>query len=162
MPTSAPRARARSSFSSLEEVTMTEAPSAFPIWMTKTETPPVPRVSTHSPGAILPSVTSAFQAVRAAMGRVEAEAASSRSGRLQDRALREEDALRRDPRSGDSESRSDVTLLERPVDPVGDEVSHHSISGANPGHAFAHRGDRYRRRRSRESREARCSGCRSP
>ena len=47
---SAPSSRARSSFASLDEVTITRAPSAFAIASAAVETPPpMPQTSTHSP-----------------------------------------------------------------------------------------------------------------
>ena len=62
----------RSSFSSDEEVEMTRAPAALANCSAKTETPPVPCVSTQSPGLIFASTISARQAVSAAQGSVAA------------------------------------------------------------------------------------------
>ena len=51
---------------------MTRAPWALAIWRAKRETPPVPRMRTVSPARRRPFSTRAFQAVRAAQGRVAA------------------------------------------------------------------------------------------
>jgi hypothetical protein len=68
----APRARARSSFSSLDEVRITRAPAARANSRANVATPPVPRASTVSPGRTPQVSTSACQVVTAAQGSVAA------------------------------------------------------------------------------------------
>ena len=64
MHSSAPRARARSSFSSLEEVTHTRAPQSLPICTAVDETPPpTPMISRSSPARSRAWVTSMRHAV---------------------------------------------------------------------------------------------------
>ncbi|MOA28386.1 hypothetical protein D3C78_1493260 [compost metagenome] len=67
-------ARSRSSFSSLDEVAMTVAPAILANCRAKMETPPVPWISTLSPGFRWSSAISARQAVRPAVVRVAASA----------------------------------------------------------------------------------------
>ena len=56
---SAPSSRARSSFSSLDEVTITRAPSALAICSEAVATPlPIPQTNTHSPSRSPARVTS--------------------------------------------------------------------------------------------------------
>ena len=70
----APKASAFSSFSSLDEVMMTRAPSRVAKESAIMETPPVPRSSTVSPALTRPCSTTLFHAVSAAQGRVAASA----------------------------------------------------------------------------------------
>jgi hypothetical protein len=72
IPLAAPSASARSSFASLLEVMITRAPISFANWSAKSDTPPVPCVSTTSPGLTAPLTARAFQAVTAAQGKVAA------------------------------------------------------------------------------------------
>src|SRR5205823_10346882 len=66
----APSARARSSFASLDEVTITCAPAASANCSAKIDTPPVPSVSTVCPGSTgAPAHINAFHAVTPAHGR---------------------------------------------------------------------------------------------
>src|SRR4051794_38131858 len=69
---SAPRAFARCSLSSLDEVTITAAPASFANCSAKIDTPPVPCTKTVSPGRMRASSKSARQAVSAAQGNVAA------------------------------------------------------------------------------------------
>ena len=59
---------------------MIRAPASLANWMAKMETPPVPWVSTVSPGLIPPPTTSACQAVSAAQGKVAASSKLRCSG----------------------------------------------------------------------------------
>ena len=68
----APSALARSSFSSLLDVTMLRAPAATANCRAKIDTPPVPRISTVSPAFMLPRLTMLCHAVTAAQGSVAA------------------------------------------------------------------------------------------
>ena len=78
---SAPSSRARSSFSSLDEVTSTRAPSAFAIASAAVATPPpIPQTSTHSPSCSRPLVTSIRYAVSNTSGKAAASSNESSSG----------------------------------------------------------------------------------
>ena len=79
MVSSAPSARARPSFSSEDDVTITRAPWAFANCSAKSETPPVPstRAVLCGPKAAL---RTARQAVVAAIGRVAASASDKCAG----------------------------------------------------------------------------------
>src|SRR6185295_8416252 len=70
MPSEAPSWCTRASFPSLLDVAMTRAPNALANWSAKSETPPVPWMSTVSPALMLPAKTSACAAVTAAHGSV--------------------------------------------------------------------------------------------
>ena len=71
---SAPSSRARSSFSSLDEVTSTRAPSAFAIVSAAVATPPpMPQTSTHSPSTRPARVRS----IRYAVSKTSGNAAAS-------------------------------------------------------------------------------------
>src|SRR3972149_6081181 len=73
MRTSAPRAFAFRSFSSLELVTKTVHPASFATWIAAVDTPePAPRTRTSSPGRTFARVTSIRQAVMNARGAADA------------------------------------------------------------------------------------------
>ena len=80
MPSVAPSCLARSSLALLLEVAMTRAPAKRENCKPNSETPPVPRISTVSPGFIPPSVISACQAVTPAQGSVAASSSVRCSG----------------------------------------------------------------------------------
>ena len=81
MSTSAPSCRARSSFSSLLEVTKTCAPASLAICSAAIATPPpMPRISTLSPGRTRALVITILQAVRKTSGKAAASSKLSRSG----------------------------------------------------------------------------------
>ena len=78
---SAPSSRARSSFSSLEDVTIARAPSAFAIASAAVATPPpIPQISTHSPSRSPAFVTSIRYAVSKTSGNAAASSNDSSSG----------------------------------------------------------------------------------
>ena len=106
------------------------------------DTPPVPSVRTHWSGSSAPSVTRTLHAVRPATGRVEACAAPSPFGTGRTARSGKDYLLRREPRTGDSERGSDIALLERPVDPIRDEVRHDPIALRHPGDTLSDGRDR--------------------
>src|ERR1700737_5494408 len=71
----------RASFSSDDDVAITVAPAALANWTAKVDPPPVPWVSTTSPGLIRASTINARHAVRAAQGKVAAWAKLQPLGR---------------------------------------------------------------------------------
>src|SRR6185436_5832540 len=93
MHSSAPRARARSSFSSLEEVTQTRAPQSLPICTAVEETPPpTPRIRRSSPARSRARVTSMRHAVM--LTRTNAAASSyDRGGQRDDVPALDRDVL---------------------------------------------------------------------
>ncbi len=79
--TSAPSARARSSLASLDDVTITVAPRSFAIPSAARATPPpMPQISTVSPGFVAARVTTIRHAVRCTSGNAAASAHDTVSG----------------------------------------------------------------------------------
>ena len=74
MVMSAPSCFSRSIFASLDEVAITRAPIIFANCSANSDTPPVPWVRMVWPGRVLPSLTTALQAVSPAQGREAASA----------------------------------------------------------------------------------------
>src|SRR2546430_6049676 len=72
MTVSAPRRLSFSNFSSEEDVAITRAPAAFANCSANSDTPPVPRISTVSPGFTWPHTTRPLQAVTPAQVSVAA------------------------------------------------------------------------------------------
>ena len=78
---SAPSSRARASFSSLDDVTIVRAPSAFAIARPAVETPlPIPHSRTHSPSRRCARVTSIRYAVSKTSGNAAASSKESPAG----------------------------------------------------------------------------------
>ncbi|MNV68292.1 hypothetical protein D3C71_1611310 [compost metagenome] len=73
-------ARARSSLPALDDVTMARSPAALASCRPQTDTPPVPRNNAVCPALAPPATNSAFQAVTAAQGRVEACSSLNEAG----------------------------------------------------------------------------------
>ena len=113
---------------------MTRAPSAFAICSAKMETPPVPRVSTVWPGRTGPSVTSALQAVTAAIGSAAASSWLQPEGGGYQRSFREDDLFLTHARAGPAERGPRVLAPEAAILPADYRMRDHPVSRSPRGH----------------------------